>query len=331
MNRKELQSILESVKSGIASKDIVESMTYFFFSGKEIVTYNDKISIQHPLSTDFSLFVKANDLMKIVSKSSAEEIIMKEDSGKLKIKIGKAQGTLATITDEEVSTRISNVQKSLSTTKWKDLPENFIACILLCAFSASESESDQTLTCINIKGHSCSSTDNRRISNAILTSEIEDMLLKASEVNNLKGIAPTQYSVAKSWIHFRNEDNCVFSIRKVSGEFPDVLPHFDFEGSEITLPKDILEGLDITSIFADDSSPSVEILISANICTIRVSSDAGKISHKSKIKYKGEDISFRINPEFLKEMMKHSTTLTVCDTKIKLETENFATVTALFG
>ena len=75
VNKSTLLDVLKKVKPGIASKDIIESMTYFFFSGEDIITYNDHISIQHPFKTNFSFFVKAKDFFSIVSKISVQEIL----------------------------------------------------------------------------------------------------------------------------------------------------------------------------------------------------------------------------------------------------------------
>jgi len=86
MEKIRLLNALEKIKPGISNKGIVESMSYFMFSGKDVITYNDKISIQHPLKTDFSLFVKANDLYKIISKLTAKKVFLTEKKDKLHIK-----------------------------------------------------------------------------------------------------------------------------------------------------------------------------------------------------------------------------------------------------
>ena len=113
MNRKKLLDVLKKVKPGIAEKDIVESMTYFYFSGKEVVTYNDKISILHPLETDFNLFVKADDLYKIVSLSKADVLKIEEKGNNLNIRSPKMNVNLTTIIDEEIVDRIKLIEKSL--------------------------------------------------------------------------------------------------------------------------------------------------------------------------------------------------------------------------
>lgn len=306
-------------------------MSYFFFSGDSIITYNDKISIQYPFKTDFSLFVNANDLYKIVSKLTADILSIEEKDGKLNIKCKSLNANLATIKDEEINERITNVQKSLVNEKWKTLPNNFCEGISLCAFTASKQESDQTLTCIHINDVNCIASDNMRISHALLDSPVDPMFIKASEVKNLIVLEPIKYFITKSWLHFKNEEGCIFSIRKVFGKFPDFLKFFKFKGVEISFPKEIIEGMDITSIFADDIQPTVKIIIEKEFCKISVKSESGSAQYRTKIKYSGKPITFSINPEFLKQMMTYSSSIIVKNDKARLETNNFALVTALYN
>jgi len=330
MKTKELLTVLEMVKPGIASKNVIESMTYFYFSGTDIITYNDQISIQHPFKSEFNLFVKAQDLYKLISKLTEKEIKIEEKNNKLNLTCKTLKANLNTINDSEMIEKIKNVSDSLKKVKWKSLPENFCNSIILCLPSTSTKDSDGTLTCVNIDGKNCISSDNNRISHAILTEEMDDMFIKASEIKNLDTIQPKQYSITKSWLHFKNADNCIFSIRKITGEFPDYLQFFNFDGKEINLPKEILEGINLTSILAGDSDPAIKFKITKGFCMLSSNSDAGTITHRSKIKYNGEEINFTINPDFLKEMMSHSATITVGDDKAKLQTGNSFSLLTLF-
>lgn len=332
MKRLDLLRILEKIKPGIAANELVESMTYFLFSGKNVVTYNDKISIQHPLKTDFNLFVKAKDLYKIVTTLSSETVKMTEKNGKLNIKSKSLNANLSTIEDDEVRSRIKTVEKSLKKAKWAKLPENFCGNISLCSFNASTLETEQTLMCVYINNTDCVASDNRRIAHSVFSEPMEEMLIKASEIKNLIAIEPTEYSKTKTWLHFKNESKCIFSIRRIDGQFPDFLPFFEFEGEQINLPSNILEGMDLTSVLVDQSDPFVTVTISNGICVVTGKSESGKIQHRSKIDYKGKEISFVINPNFLKEMMSHTSSITVAAERAKLKTENnFTLVTALYS
>ena len=48
-NKTKLQTALEIVKPGLANKEIIEQSTSFAFLKGKVVTYNDEVSISHPL------------------------------------------------------------------------------------------------------------------------------------------------------------------------------------------------------------------------------------------------------------------------------------------
>lgn len=330
MKTNELLTALVKVKSGIAEKNSIESMKCFYFTGVDIITYNETISVRHPFKTDFNMFINAKDLFNLVAKLTAKEIKFQEKDEKLNISCATMKANFAAIYDPETEVRIKEVSKSLNKIEWKKLPNNFQECVKFTLHTASTTDSDGTLIYISVNGKDCISSDNKRVSHATLKSEMDDMLIKASEVNGLLGISPTDYSVGRSWIHFKNEDNCIFSIRKVTGNYPDYLQFFEFDGQEVKFPKEIIEGVDITSIFADALVPVIKLKMTKGICVLSVKSESGTINYRSKISYTGEEIVFLINPNFLKEMIKYSPTVVIGDGKSKLKTESGFSLLTLF-
>lgn len=331
MKRKELLQALLTVKPGIASKDIIESMTYFYFSGSSVISYNDMISIQHPLKTDFQTFIKADDFFKVISKVKSDTLAFKLENSQLKMKSDKMMNSFATIFDDEIVARIATVQESLEGVTFKKLPSNFSEGVKLCIQVASRNESDQMLTCLYISGKNIVATDNVRIARYILKASMDDMMIKASELKSLALINPVKYCVTPSWIHFQNESNCIFSIRRIKGNYPDMLKYTEFTGVEVSLPKNILDGVDIASVFTEDADDAIAITIKKGKYRIYKESDAGKIDFRDNIDYDGQDITFKINPNLLKEMMNHSTNVTIGVRSARLEADNFLLVTSLFG
>lgn len=329
MVREQLLDILKRVKPGVANKDIVESMTYIFFSGTHVVTYNDRISIQHPLKTDFTTFVKSDDLYGVISKAKAQEVDINLKENKLNIKAKGLSVNLATIEDDEFLKRTSLVFKSLKKAKWKVLPNNFMDCIELCAFAAAQTESEYTLSCVKVEGNQCVASDNQRIAIATLEGKVDEMFLKATEIKNLTSIQPSYYFLSKAWAHFKSEEGCIFSIRRVRGLFPDFTEFAKFKGTTVKLPTSILEGAEIASVFKSEERPTITIEIEKGSIKISIKSESGGCKQKSKLKYDGKPLKFTINPDFLKEMMNHSTTIIVNGDKAKLTTENFTLVTSL--
>jgi len=324
--------IITKIKAGTTKSEYLEGMSHVFFSGTDIISYNDKISIQYPFKTDFSAFVEADKLHKLLSKLKTGTLNIEEIDDKLTISCKTTKVKLSTIEDNEVSNRISSVSESLKTAKWKKLPDDFSPNILLCSYTASKQESDGTLTCVYVNGDVCVASDNNRISCATIGSEIDDMFIKATEIKNLVNTNPISYFSAKSWLHFKNADGCIFSIRKVTGTFPDFLQFFEFDGVEVTLPREIITGIDIASIFADVIDPIINLKIKNGVLFLSTKSDGKGAIHRVKIDYSGKEISLNINPNFLKEMMSHASSITISEDKVKLETDSgFRMITALYS
>ena len=79
MKRIDLLKALEIVKPGLASKEIIQQTTSFAFIEGRVVTFNDEISISHPVpDLDIQGAVQADELYKFLKKTKADEIIAKQ-------------------------------------------------------------------------------------------------------------------------------------------------------------------------------------------------------------------------------------------------------------
>lgn len=329
MNKSELNKIFKIVKPGLDKSASIESMTYFFFSGKELVTYNSMVSIQYPLKTEFKCFVSAKTLMGLLSKVVSDELTFSLKDDKLNVKATGININLPTIFDSEVVDRIKKVNKSIKEVEWTTLPSNFQESILLCQFAASKQDSDGTLTCVHIKEKVIQASNNKQIAISTIDKKMEEILLPSSCLKDLLEINPTDYATSKSWVHFKNAEGCVFSIRKIKGDYPNFEKFFDFKGAKIELTSSVTEGIDIASVLKNEENPFIKVSVEENKCTISVKSAMGSMKHSTEIKYKGEEVSFVIHPEFLKEMMAHSTTIIVDKVKAMITSGDFKIVTAL--
>ena len=178
-----------------------------------------------------------------------------------------------------------------------------------CMFSAATDPAKGTLTCINVKGEDVMSCDNSRATWYTLDSPVDEFMIKAKVGVELKKYEPSHYKVIDSWVLFRTDDGVVFCVRKTSGEYPDISKLFVIEGVEVELPREIVEGLETTSVAYEDVpvwGSSVDITIENG--TMELSANRkGILKIKNKIpmpNYDGERISFPITPDFLLEVIK---------------------------
>lgn len=329
--RKDLLNALLFVKPGIATKNAIESMKYFYFSGTSIVSYNDTISIAYPFKTTFSAFIEADKLFKVVSKLDSDTISFHMEGETLKMSSGKVNTSFSSITDKDVIDRINTVQESLKGEKRKTLPSNFTECISLCSQVAAIGDSAGTLNCLYVNGVDIISSDNVRIAHAVLKSKMDEMLILASEIKSLISIEPEWYILTKSWIHFISQNGCLYSIRTTKGDYPDMLQFTKFTGVKITLPETLIKGVDLASIFTDDTDPSINVTIKNNVCRIFKKSQGGNIDFKESIDYPSDkEINFNIIHQLLREMMSHSTDIILSDSKSKLHNGGFTLVTTFY-
>ena len=67
LNKTDLQKALEIVKPGLANKEMIEHSTSFAFIGGRVVTYNDEISLSHPVEgLEIEGAIHAEELYKLL-------------------------------------------------------------------------------------------------------------------------------------------------------------------------------------------------------------------------------------------------------------------------
>jgi len=333
MNTQDLLNTLLKVKPGINIAGSSTSMGYFYFTGKNVITYNNTISVRHPFLTDFTGFIRSNELLNLLTKIKTPKIKMGLKDNKVFIQTNRINASLNTIEDDDFVTNIKTIEKYIKKAKWKQLPKTFCDCIKTSASIYIKEETDNIFTTVSINGNTCISTDNQRVVKTVMNDEMDDMLIQGSEIEKMVSIGPIKYASDKKWLHFKNKYNCILSIRKISGTFPDLTKMFKFKGKKIDLPKKLTDGIDITTVFVDSFSPYINIKIESGKCILSIESNYGKVEHKSKIKYSGATVEFGINPEFLKNMMKYSATVIINkdNTRLRIGTNNYSLISALYG
>ena len=123
INTKEFIRVLNLIKPALGDKAIVEITTHFVFTGENVITYNDKISIIHPFETDFKCTVSADPLYKVLSKIKDEtiEVILEENELKI-ISSNVKSGLVVNIDGSEITLPVGlDIDK-----KWKNLPTDFL-------------------------------------------------------------------------------------------------------------------------------------------------------------------------------------------------------------
>lgn len=302
----DLKSIINTVKLGLSDKQLVPGMTRFIFTGNDIVTYNGEMCIHYPLTTSFKCSVDATKFSKTVNQINAESLDLSFAEDVLNLKAGrisvKFSIDMQTTIIEEVIAKIN--EEVNADNEWKEIPTEFTSALSLVSFAASKDKSKQTQCCIHAIDNYLLAAD--LYMGKVSLYEFKDVftpfMVNAKTIASLASMEISMMTVTKSWIHFANEYNVIFSLRKIEGNFPyDKIFELinNVEAVNIVLPDELKSAVNMTSIFANEDEPYIDMVITENSITCKSQTDEGSIEYPLDSPYKGELISFSVDTRLI--------------------------------
>jgi DNA polymerase III sliding clamp (beta) subunit (PCNA family) len=333
INKKELLGALEKVKPGLSQKELIEQATSFAFMGEKVVTYNDEISISHPIKgLDIKGAIKAQSLYEFLNRVKEEEIDLECEENQIVIKSKRAKAGLKL--EQEIQLPVSEIGEF---GEWEKLPENFKEAMKFCYPCCTHDMSYPVLTCVYVSEDTVQASDSYQIVNYKLKEEMpcKDFLIPANSVRELIKYDIEEIAEGLGWMHFKIKGGTVFSSRVIEAEFPDTKPHLKIEGEEFVFPKKIDEILSKALVFSKDSNsedfPVVTVEIKNNYVKISSDNDYGWFEEKSKIEYAGNPIKFSIGIEFLINLFSKLQNCIIGTNTIKFGGEDWVHIVAMIN
>ena len=130
ISKTEFLAILQSLKPGIAKKEIVEQFTSFIFNNDTVFTYNDDVAVQHPLDSGFVGSLNADKLTSFMDKLKDDEVSMNVVDSEVIFKCGKI--TSGFKLDSNIDHMLSHIKALGSPEKWYKVPEDLLQAIQFC-------------------------------------------------------------------------------------------------------------------------------------------------------------------------------------------------------
>jgi DNA polymerase III sliding clamp (beta) subunit (PCNA family) len=332
MLRKDLLEALVTVQPGLATRDVIQQTTSFAFIDGNVQTYNDEISIKHPV-TDLNIegAIKAEELYKFLAKlkNDTVEVNISDNDSEVIFTSGRTKAGF-TLQKEIVMPLDQIDQKG----DWKKLPANFTEALEFAIPSCAKDMSRPVLTCINIQPNgNIESSDNYRITR-YKTGKIpvKTFLLPATTATIISRYAVTQIAESKNWIHFKNEKGTEFSCRIFEDNFPAIDSLMTMEGIDIELPASIQEVMDRAAVFCTQDQildQKVIIRIGDKRLKIRAEGEASWCEEEINMGYKGNVLNFTINPHLMKLILAQTRNCTFTDRTLKFTGENWTHVVSL--
>jgi DNA polymerase III sliding clamp (beta) subunit (PCNA family) len=324
---------LEKVRPGLSAKEAILQSTSFAFLGGNVVTYNDEISLSHPVEgLEITGAVQATELYQLLKKLKQEEIDISVTDNEIQLVSGKTKAGLTLQT--EIKLPLSEVERK---SKWKILPEGFKDALRFAVSSCSKDMSKPVLTCVHVsKDGFIEGCDNYRVARWTLEGEFPTgtFLIPQSSVLELLKLEPIKVALDGGWVHFITDDKTTMSCRVIDDSFPDTSKLLNVKGVELSLPEGITEVLDRAGVFAKrDTTMDEDVTIALEKGKVRVESksETGWFKEEVPNEYTGDDLKFDITPSLLKDILKETNSFQHCGRTLKFESGDWVYVVSLRG
>jgi hypothetical protein len=336
VNKNELQNALEIVKPGLAGKEVIEQSTSFAFKGDRVITYNDEISVSHPVAgLDFEGAVKADELYGLLSKINRSEVSVEENGSELRVTAGKVKAGLTFFS--EINLPLLNVEQKFKKIKNS---KDFVEGLKLGMNTCSSDLSEPKLTCMHIRkdGLMYATDGYRLLKYQGEPLPVKSFLLPATNAIQLVKMHPTHICNDGSWAHFKNDEDTIFSCRLFEDEY---LPEerltsvLEFKGKKtLTFPDKIIEILSrVRQLSKRDYAmdEKIDVEISGRKIKLRSESDTGSwVEEKAAIDFE-DDFGFIITPSLFESILGVTRTCKISNAadKVCFEAENWKYVIML--
>ena len=332
IKRQELQEALEIVKPGLANKELIEQSTSFAFIGGRVVTYNDEISISHPVpGLELEGAIEADNLYKFIKRIKGDEIDLTVTGKEVLLTCGKAKAGFTLQTEIKLPLKEEITSKG----KWKELPEKFVKQLNFSMIAFTRGISRGVLICAHVnKDGFIESADGYRLVRCELGEEmpVNTFLIPVNSAAEMLRLNPVQIAEGKGWMHFKTEESTVISCRLFSeDEFPNSTALINIKGERLVFPESTSEVLQKAMVFSKRDrllEENVDILIQNNRLTVEAKSDTGWFREEINFKHP-ETLLFSITPYLLVSILEETKVCELTGDKIKFQGEDWVYVSRL--
>ncbi len=331
INKAELLTALEVVKPGIQAKETIEQATAFAFINGHVVTYNDDISLSHPVKDlEVEGAVQAKELYGILKKMKGDEVEFEVTDSAILFKSGRAKADLTL--QQEIRMPLGEIGEIDG---WKKCPEDFAHFLKFAMATCVKDLARPMLVGVNVRQDGfMESSDNRRLTKCELGEEmpVPDFILPASSCKEVVKLKPTKIAWGEEWVHFKNKSKSQLSCRILADKYPKVDKFFDFDGLVIDFPTSMMEVIDRAMVFTqekDGDEQFMEISLKKNRVMVKARNDSGGFEESVNMKYSEEPFSFLILPYLLQDILKEGNSCTVGDTMLQFEGAGWKYVSVL--
>ena len=334
INRKKLLGAVATVLPAIAKRELFDQADKLIFDGGSLVSYNDEVSIFHPVEEveGLSGAVDGRRLYDLLNKipDSVETVNLDVAGAELTVRAGRAKASFAM---SEVALPLSEIDR---TGDFAALPEGFVGGLRLIAGICARDMSRPVLTCVRFSGDVLEASDGFRMARLFFPgADLPSLLLPVAAAEMVCAFDLTEVAVGEAgeWIRFATAEGSTVCARISSGTFPDLTKLYEVGGETIVLPPALVDVLERAQIFSKRDhkiDEQVTVELRPKRIVVRSEYDGGKFSETVHDAGQIHELSFTIHPDFLSAALKsEGTGCTMDGKKIKFTGPSWEHVVAL--
>ncbi len=330
VNKDDLIAVLTKLAPGLGKKEFGSQFSCFLFDGEFVLTFNETIAIIAKSPIDFVGAVYANELLTLLKKTKTETLDISEDAGTMLIKAGRSKSGIRF--EKELRMPTQPMRNSYAESTKMDIPAGLLPAMQRAKFCASGANVNLDFSGVYVAdGHVVATNGYRLIS--VCVAGMEDVLpfiIPADCVSSVVEFSPVKMAVSESWAYFANEaEDLIFCCRLLASndKYSQVDNILQVDGTEITLPVDILPALEKTDIFVSgktDFTAFVNLSFKKGRVVIRGEGEFGW--HEDTVPLPGSTVaglSFNTNPEFLRDILPVTNKAILGESTVLFEGDNF--------
>jgi DNA polymerase III sliding clamp (beta) subunit (PCNA family) len=323
VQREELLESLKIVKDGLSIKAMIEQTDHYCIRDGCVSTFNDRVAVSHPIElSGVEGAVEAKSFLQIITRFKTKTVDIGVIDRQLVVKSGKTkEATLAFCEN------------------WEPLPDEFLEGLGRCKHCAGKDKTRPILMCVHASNGFVYSSDGRKLTRYDLGAEAAEqdinITIPSDTIKAVINNEPIEYKTDDIWVHFRNANDTILSVRSMQGEYPiekcDKLID-TFDGDEIDFPVDLGLVLERAEVFAEDvvtNRTAVIVELTEGLTVISSRNAVGEYREECKNEYEGRDLLFSFPPGMLLDMADDISKVMVNNSAIMFETESYYHVIAL--
>jgi len=341
METQALIKITEKVMPGVSNKNIIEEISHIVINNNTMMSYNDRIGISFPIDLPISCSVSAVDFYTAIKKLRNKQVELIKDDTHLNIIAGKTHIKLPSIENQMVLNLIDTL--NIDDKSFIGLPPNFLEGLKKIQYIVSDSvDNPQGLFSVCVHENKLLAGDSAKAGQFILdTTELYDkpFFIHKGVIKDILNFNPDSIYVDDNWVYFINDSDAIMACRQanVADVFPIniVLDKFEKEFTakhSFSFDPEFVSELDIFSHFneSDIRSKFMSVEIVDGNVTFRSSSEKGEVIKETPAEdYKGENVSFMINPIYLQELIKDASKFDFYPGIVRISGDSYSFLIAL--